>query len=209
MIHSKCASPFAKNRKNQKGLLVIDFIFSIVLSFGMLVALFYICYGLVVIEVAQYITYATARAYAAGDKSIAAQTQSGRDKYKELLAQDLFENMFKGGAGWFLLPDESGVSLADHKDLYPATRGNMNAPFVGARVELAAPIFNVHIPFLGKPFDNDDDLKFNLTAFLGREPSFDECRAQILQRGLVIKGLDSRFSTIDEKAYIPTEDNGC
>lgn len=193
--------------RSQSGMVTTDFLFAIVVAFGLLLSIFAICFGLTVTEVTQYIAFSTSRAYNAGDKTIAIQRQNAEKKYTALINHAVLKPLYNNG--WFSLPPANAITIGDLQADYP---GDKNSPFVGVRLELKAPIFNISVPFLGKAFDNDDDLKLNVTSFITREPNFDECRTQIETRHSLILQLDSRWSSLNGNSgnqYVPMEDNGC
>lgn len=191
--------------KNKTGSITIDFLFAIVISFGMILALFSMCLSLTMVEVTQYIAFATSRAYVPSMKTEEQQKSAAVKKYTELINHPVLKPLYSGG--WFTVPNPQNLQLKDYNQLY----GNDRSSFIGLRLDLGVPVLYkfFKIPFIGSGFDNEEDLKLTLTSFLTRESSFKECRDFFEKRRSKIKNLDPRFSSVDETKYVIMEDNGC
>jgi hypothetical protein len=201
---------------NSHGIITVDFIFSLVLCAGLCSVMFALTFTLSMAEIAQYITFSTSRAYVAGHVDPDKQTEMGRNKFDNLMANTTLSALFsKTGSGWFKLSDlelrGSGASGQDFSKDYPYKEDGI--PLTGARVVFSARVMALRIPFLGRTTDDGEAPKANLTAFLIREPTQQECwDLQIKKRYDAIIGLDSRFAVLADRyknKYVPMEDNGC
>jgi hypothetical protein len=191
--------------KKKGGFITIDFLFAIVISFGMILALFSMCLSLTMIEVTQYIAFATSRAYVPSMKTEVQQQDAAVKKYAELSNHPVLKPLYNGG--WFKIPPPQKIQAKDYGSLY----GNNKSNFIGVRLPLGVPMLYkfFKIPFIGSGFDNEEDLEMTLTSYLTRESSFTECKEFFEMRRGKIKTLDPRFNKVDETRYIIMEDNGC
>jgi hypothetical protein len=206
--------------KNSKGLLTVDFMFGIIITFVIMLTLFRVCYSLLVVEVAQYIAYSTARAHAAADIDLPSQREAGMKKYKELKNNPVWQHLFKDA---FELNKDNDLSLLKSGEaaggsyteyMYNDRDGSeLNGiPFIGAVLKIKLSWLNMNVPFLGRTADADEDFKTKITSLLLREPSARECRDFMESRYDEILKLDTtRFSPANstKHAYVPMEDNGC
>lgn len=197
---------------NQGGLITVDFLFAIVLGFSMSAILFAMTFTLTVVEVAQYVTFAAARAHTAGNSSVDAQKNAAKEKYASLISNSAFGPLFRGG--WF------EISKKDELDIRSGTNGETfrtdyksspeNRPvFTGVRAQLTAQMLDMKLPMVGKTSDEEGGFKTKILTILIREPNEDECRNFIDKRAAAIRSLESsRFSNYKER-YYAMEDNGC
>ncbi|QDK43777.1 hypothetical protein DOM22_00645 [Bdellovibrio sp. ZAP7] len=201
---------------NSHGIITVDFIFSLVLCAGLCSVMFALTFTLSMAEIAQYITFSTSRAYVAGHIDPDKQSEMGKNKFDSLMANKTLSPLFsKTGAGWFKLSDlelrGGGASGQDFSKDYPYSDGRI--PQTGARLLFSARVMALRIPFLGSTTEDGEAPKANLTAFLIREPTQQECwDLQIKKRYDAIIGLDSRFAILADRyknKYVPMEDNGC
>ena len=94
-----------KKRSNQAGFIAAEFLFSFILVISCGLVVFALTFSLMTIEVAQYITWSSARAYSAGNLSKGDSEQAGRTKFKNLKAAF---PLLSGTAGeWFELSASS------------------------------------------------------------------------------------------------------
>jgi hypothetical protein len=207
--------------RNSNGLLTVDFIFGVIITFVIMVTLFRVCYSLVVVEVAQYIAYSTARAHAVGDIDVAAQRKAGMDKYKELKNNPAWQHLFKDA---FEMNKDNDLSILKSGEAAGGAFGEYQfgiydgsqlsgIPFIGTVLKIKLSWLNVNVPFLGRTADNDEEFRTKLTAFLIREPTNRECRDFMESRYDEILKLDSKFmsspASQGKSLYVPMEDNGC
>lgn len=224
MDHRLKKKPF-RHLRNQRGLLTVDFLVAMVLAFGLIVLTFAFATTLTVIEIGQYIAFATARAHAPGHLTQEKQIQLARQKFESYLDPKTFPNLAPIlRNGWFEVDaktldirgggkSSTGADATFNED-YGYTQDML--PQIGIRYRLQANILKLNIPFAGN-IRQDDDFGTFITGLLLREPTSEECRQQMQadQRFRAILDLDQRFRRIDpanpvvDNAYFAMEDNGC
>ena len=160
-----------KNFNNKKGSLSVDFMFSFVAVFLLLLFLIMTSLTFSLVEVSQYISYATARAYFVDHRDKSDQSTAAREKYGELR-----ESFFKPGQGglseWFQISEE--VTIGEPPE--EITSDKEKSHFFGASFEFTSKVLTIDIPFLGgSTEDSDKGFKFPIASYLGREPSREEC----------------------------------
>jgi DNA-binding protein Fis len=62
---------------------------------------------------------------------------------------------------------------------------------------------------IGSTSDEDDAYQANITAFLTREASQQECQQWFVDRKNALRNLFQRVQGQDMSAYFEVEDNGC
>jgi hypothetical protein len=194
--------------RNERGILTVDFLFSIVLILGLSGLLFVMCFTLSVASVTQYVTFATARNYAVGHLTPQLQTERANAKYNELIAHPVLKPLYNNG--WFQVDAVPGVG--DHTTLvagYNEAAQGVNK-FWGASTDFTAKVLAFTIPFFGSTDDenNGEGFKTKLGSYLGRDPSAEECLNLTAQRWNQIKKLGAGYSTQGGK-YFPQADDGC
>lgn len=202
--------------KNQAGLITVDFLFSIVLILGFSTLLFLVSFSLTVASVTQYVTFATARNYMAGNLSVEIQVSQAQAKYKELTENPILKPLYKNG--WYKVDAEATVG--DHTELieeFAEASQGVNK-FWGAGTNFAAPVLKFNIPFFGSTApdsDGGDGFITYIGSYLGRDPTTSECWAFTLARWEAIRKLNSgsggaSYSTgTSAQGYYPIADNGC
>lgn len=196
--------------KNQRGILTVDFMFSIVLILGLSGLLFVLCFSLSVASVTQYVTFAAARNYAVGHLTLDLQMQRANAKYDELVNNPVLKPLYSNG--WFAVDARPGVG--DHTKLVPgyADASQGVNKFWGASTTFTAKVLAFTIPFFGSTTPDGDDsgegFKTILGSYLGRENTAEECLAFTAQRWNKIKTLGNGYGTQAGK-YYPQADDGC
>lgn len=202
--------------RNQQGLIIADFVFSISLASGLGILLFSISYALAVVEVTQYISFSVARAHLAGNKSPEEQQAKAEAKYRQLGSGNraigaLYKN------AWFTL------GSADKLDIRSGETGNgktfsedlgagqdLRKWFIGVSFPLTLGILKLRLPLIGDTApDADQGLQTRLNTMLIRDPSEKECKDFMEERRQALRNLPSGQQFYDPAAYIPMEDNGC
>ena len=205
--------------RNNRGMLSADFIFSLVLAFGLSAVLFAMTFTFSMAEVSQYVVFSSARAYSAGHLDSAAQEEMGRAKFAELIKNsELAPLLGSPDSPWFHLTGlelKGGNNAGDTFADYSGYQGRI--PFVGARATFVTKLLTLKLPLLGSTDPEGEGFTAKLTGFLIREPTQDECwNLQIKNRYSAIIELDSRYAGSGTtnaagaiSKYIPMEDNGC
>lgn len=186
---------------NEKGILTLDFLFASVMVFAFTAILFSFAITLSVVEVVQYISYATARNYSLAHLNETKQKERAQLKFEQLASHPAIKPMLNNG--WFeIFP----VEINDFNDEYNPPASDDSDIFIGARIPMSAPILYKRVPMLGTTGSDPDGFKANVQAFLAREPTFEECETFIMQRAQLLSNLGAPFD-ISTAAVIM--DNGC
>lgn len=209
--------------KNSNGFITVDYLFAFFLVAGFSLAIMTFSATLSVVEIVQYMSFASARNYFAGNISEEKQKAAATQKFFELKANPVISPLLNGG--WFEVPDQSFIVDYNVPEKYPslegyATNAQINL-FHGVTVDLNAKILDFQVPFFGstkksEQGDNNSASGFTttITSFLGREPSFEECHNFNESRWEAIRKLQNRVGASDYSAagdddYIVINDNGC
>lgn len=203
--------------KNERGMITVDFLFSLVLILGLSGLLFVLTFTLSVASVTQYVTFAAARNYAPAHINEATQKERANQKYNELRNHPVLKPLYNNG--WFTIDAQPGIG--DHTTIIPefqqAVRGAPNK-FWGAGTHFTAKVLAFKIPFFGSTTPDGDEsgegFKTYLGSYLGREPTTDECLQFTNARWNAIRNLPvsggAGYSTgTGAGGYFPMADDGC
>jgi len=195
--------------RNQNGFLTVDFIFAIVLIFGMTALLFAFSLTLTVASITQYVTFASARNYVAGHLDKDHQQQRAIAKYNQLVNDPVFKPLFKNG--WFTLSDQPQVGdITQVIQAYAPAADDPNL-FWGVGTDFTAKILDFKIPFFGatNPDGNGaNDFTTFMGSYLGREVTVTECLDFNSKRWTAIINLGHSYATA-QGTYVPITDDGC
>lgn len=191
-----------KTLNNEKGILTLDFIFASMLVFGLSAIIFSFGMTLSVVEVVQYITFASARNYSLAHLNQEMQEERGRQKYEELVANNAIRPLLENG--WFGVEP---VEIADFNNEYAPDASYDSDNFIGARVRFRAPILYKRIPLIGTTASGPEGFEANIQSFLAREPTFEECRQFMSERTNLFQTLGTY--TVDPTKVAIMMDNGC
>jgi hypothetical protein len=218
---------------NQSGMLMIDFLFSLVLAILLTSMLLAISFTFTMAEISQYIAFSGARAHAAADVTIKDQKERGLAKVDELIKKNgVFRPLLDSSrqSSWFSLKLKdirSGGNSStggDPSDNYDAEYPQMaflptgGIPQIGLRLDFEAKVLNLNLGTLGATNDNEGlGYKAVVTGLLFREPTQAECQDLMSdkKRYQNILNLDQRFKNIisinnvQNGKFFPMEDNGC
>ena len=200
---------------NQGGFITLDFIFASLLIAGMFTVVFAVCMTLSMVEVAQYLTFSTARVYFAAHDSESQMNSLAQTKYAQLSKQAPFKGLFFADESLFSMPAQP--TIGDFNTDYPQSAGADSATFIGARASFRAKVLEFSIPVWGSvtaPASDPgepDGFTANVSSYLSREPSGSECRAFNEARMQNILQLDQNFQKAAASAgqYQLITDNGC
>lgn len=201
---------------NQRGILTVDFLFSMVLILGLAGLMFVLSFTLSVASVTQYVTFAMARNYTTAHITQDLQRDRGNAKYRELINNPVLKPLYSNG--WYTIDEVPGIG--DHTTLIPefqqATEG-VNK-FWGAGTTFTAKVLSFTIPFFGSTTpDTDgsgDNFKTYLGSYLGREVSTEECLAFTAARWNAIRALQVTGGAAYNQGtgaggYVVMADDGC
>ncbi|OFZ19471.1 MAG: hypothetical protein A2Z20_05470 [Bdellovibrionales bacterium RBG_16_40_8] len=198
---------------NSRGSITVDFLFAFVLISGFSLILLTFAATLSMVEVVQYVAFASARNYFAGNYDEPAQRKAAIKKFDTLK-----KKLDKLPSEWF------GVSLHGTGNFGPdGIMSEYNTDlehntFRGVMINFKAKILEFQIPFFGPTQTQGNSSAstsgFNtkITSFLGRESTFIECFEFNKRRWENIKKLNSLYNSAGSyggNSYLPINDNGC
>lgn len=195
--------------RNQAGFITIDFIFAVVLIFGMTALLFAVSLTLTVASITQYVTFAAARNYVAGHLDLEHQQKRAEGKYNQLLNNSVLAPLFKNG--WFQVSAEPTIGDITQTVQGYAPSGSDPNLFWGVGTNFTAKILDFEIPFFGStnPDSNgDNDFKTFMGSYLGRDVTTQECLDFTKQRWTAITNLGHNYSSA-QGSYVAFADDGC
>jgi len=202
----KTAAPKHSILRNQRGILTLDFIFAILMMFTFAAILFGFSMTFTAVEVAQYATFSSARAYFAAGKNSDEQKKAAEEKFKELIRDknSTLGIMFRNG--WFELGDPQ---IDDFSSEFSTDPNKDSDTFVGVRSAFKANILNMKMSVFGST--TEDEYTANISSYLMREPTEEECFEFVNTRFQVIQQLKSGFgaSYVDPNQYAIIADDGC
>lgn len=202
--------------RDQRGIITVDFMFSIVLILGFASLLFVLTFTLSIASVTQYVTYATAHNYSTAHIDLKAQEARGQMKYLELLGNPVLKPLYTNG--WYKV--DAQPFLGDLTKAVPGwadATGGVNE-FWGAGTSFTAAILDFKVPFFGSTNPEGDGtgsgFKTFLSSNLGREPTEAECIQFTAARWAAIRNLQvsggASYSTgTSANGYYPMTDDGC
>lgn len=190
-----------KPLNNEKGILTLDFLFASVIVFGFTGILFSFAMTFSVVEVIQYISFASARNFTLAHLDESKQKERAQIKYDELIQNPAITPMLNNG--WF---EVRGAQIQDFNDEYRPDETQDSDIFWGVRIPFSAPILFKRVPFLGTTGDDPESFTANVHSFLAREPTFKECQSFIQQRAQQMTTLGFSF---DPSTVAIIMDNGC
>ncbi|MGE4131270.1 MAG: hypothetical protein AB7F86_06505 [Bdellovibrionales bacterium] len=200
--------------RNQRGIITVDFMFSLVLIMGFTALLFVLTFTLSIASVTQYVTFATARNYAVAHVTIQEQTNRANQKYNEMTQSKVLRPLYSNG--WYSVDQTPGIG--DHTTIIPGFQGATEGvnKFWGAGTHFTAKVLAFTIPFFGSTAPDDETGEGFTTyigSYLGREPSSEECLEFTNGRWNAVRNLPSSggasYSTANGGGYYPMADNGC
>jgi hypothetical protein len=206
---------------NQSGQVTPEFLFSIVVAFGLFMLFLAISFTLSIVEVGQYIAFSTSRAQVGSNLDPAAQRTAAMSKYKSFASNPAFQFMFKNGWFTFGTPEiRQGTGYEVNNTSRPDFRQELGdggsqtyqylKVFTGVSIPFKSAILNIQVPFLRTGSGDNDGFATNINAILIRESSQAECYNYWDQRRTALKQLPSGsgafYNTSD---YVVMEDSGC
>lgn len=203
-----------KQNNSGHGFATIEFLFAIVIAFGLTMITFSLTMTLSVVEVTQYIVYSASRAHAAANFDVEAQKKAAQDKYSSLIQSPAMAPLYQNG--WFQVSSPAQLDIRSGAGKNFEREYGGNAPrqnLQGVRTTLRANILEMKLPLLGDIKPEDDSFSTRVNAVLIREVSHSECLEYMEQRRESLWTFDgaNRFSRFRKTANLPTpwEDNGC
>ena len=209
--------------KNQRGMITVDFLFAFVLVMGFSSILFALSFSLTVAEITQYVTFASARNYMAGNihhdgNDTSSQVGLAKLKYAQLLTNPVLTPLYSNG--WFGVAPEPEIGDISQQVIPEYQQpGDHPNEFWGVGTRFVARMLDFNIPFYGStnPEGDGSGDSFNtfLGSYLGREITTMECLSFMNMRWQAIRALPvttgaQPYSTHAQGAgYVSYDDNGC
>lgn len=218
--------------KKNSGFITAEFLFAFTLVIGCGILIFVFTFTLTSLEIAQYITWSSARSYAVGNLSEAESIKAGKSKFKKLSA--LFPLLTGEGnsSPWLYLNEDplvgSAVELniktsSSQKNIDSGQQIRHSWDGVSGFISLNL-LSGLRIPFLGRIVPANETITMYVRSHLMRHPSQKECYeffADKFSKGVLNlktpKNLSSGGSEPEWKNLPPPanaligmiEDNGC
>jgi hypothetical protein len=193
--------------KNEQGSITLDFIFALTVTISVAMVLFAVTLTFALVEVAQYVTYTTSRAYAGAHETPGMQSDLANSRYTEVMGLSAFKTFL--GSSWVVL---GKPQLGDFTSQYPETVST-NSVFVGAQISFNAILLHLNVPFLGSTAEDSGVGKATLNSYLMREVSTQECREGFnQQRYQNLKNVSTSGATYQSApatSEVLITDNGC
>ncbi len=202
---------------SERGILTIDFIFAFIMVMGFASLMFALSMTLTLVEVTQYITFASARNFYAAHIAPPAQEAMATNKYEELTNDPVFAPLYKNG--WFSIqhPPIVGDISIKFPEYQPTKAGDPNL-FWGVGTSFVARMLDFNIPIYGSTTNEGDGSGdgFNtfIASYLGREVTTNECVNFSRSRWISIRKLSTIGSVgysanTSDGGYLTFTDDGC
>ncbi len=193
---------------NNRGFLVFDFMFAFLIVIGMSMLLLITNYTLSMMEVVQYMTFASSRSYYASDISEEEQKNSATAKFESLREQNILKNLLNKNL--FAISSTHGDHSAHFEDGNSTGSGNTagsgnNKNLIGTKTSVSVKVLSKALPLLGSA-GSEDDFQTTVVSLLGREPSMEECMSAINKKAELIQGL---YGELESFKATSIWDNGC
>lgn len=205
--------------RNEKGVVTVDYLFSLILVGGFCFIIFALSLTLSVVESIQYVTYSSARNYFSAAMNESEQRDNAYLKFQSLASSDALAPLLT--SGWFELAGVPTIGdvgnnqgpLSDYK----AHDVSQNL-FNGTVVYFVSKVLEFNIPFYGSTVNDElrggDEFGAYIGSYLGREVSQEECEDFLRVRWEKIKALSTGSAAPYSEAkgdnyYVGFADNGC
>lgn len=195
-----------KHKSQEDGVLTLDFIFSSLAIYGISMVFAMLGLSLMMAEVSQYILYASARAQASSHIDEGRQRQMAQRKFDELVNQSRLSFLFVDNE-WYKLENLQTIDQPD-----PASETG-RVKFFGVGARYTSQVLDFRVPLLGRTStglqDGDAGFFSDMTAFIYREPSVEECLLFNESRWPEIQKLFPELQAPQGGNHGETADNGC
>lgn len=186
---------------NQRGSLTLDFIFAFLLVFSISFILTSVSFTLSVVESIQYMAFSASRDYFAGHINKEKQEGLAQKKFDDLKKDGSYKNLLK--KEWF---DVKYIGSGDFKGDYSSS--DPKDIFQGSKLQVTIGFLNFNLPFFGST-EGDQPYVANVTSFIGREPTSEECMGVVNSRFDKLLSLDGYATGSLTPNYVKFDDNGC
>lgn len=205
--------------RNQRGIATLEYLFAFILVGGFSFVLLALSLTLSTVEIVQYMTFASARAYYAGNTTSVAQAQAGQAKFEALSGDPVLAPFFKNG--WFSLDRKTlavGSVAKVNPDFASYRQDDADNLFYGTAIYLVANVLDFQVPFFGATTristGGKEGYGAYIGSYLGRETSYLECdNFMRLRFPAILKLGNTKNADTFQRAnarykFIPS-DNGC
>jgi hypothetical protein len=198
----------------QNGFATTEFLFAVIIAFGMTLITFSMTFTLSVVELAQYVVFSSARAHAAANFDVDAQKKEAQLRFDQLVNNAGLRPLLGKPDGFFTFSKSSDLDIRSgdgknfESDYTTTSRNSMQ----GVRATFVANILETNWPLIGKISPEDGGFSSRVTAVVIREPSQKECLDYMSERNEVLWTFDgnNRFAPFRKTDLPPAwEDNGC
>ncbi len=203
-----------KERATEKGILTLDFIFSIMAVYAISMVFTLLAFTLMFSSVVQYMAFSMSRAHISGQISIIQQQEAVEERFQILQDTYLGKLIKTNDEGWFKV--ETNGAAREMFDLSTTDDGGRRQKAYGVSLRYTSNILkNFKLPLLGSPGDGavGDFGVANIFSFLYREPSTEECLQFNRTRWNVIQERFPNLSTMPGFSsggdHGASSDNGC
>ncbi len=212
--------------KNSRGFITVDYLFAFFLVSGFCLVIMTFSATLSMVETVQYMAFAGARNFFAGNSDLQAQKNAATKKLATLAANPAVAPLFVGN--WFKADIANAIidyDIPNHEQAFQnyAPSDPSRNLFHGVVIPFQANILAFQIPFFGSTTKSSTEssgksptFTTNITAFLGREPTFQECnevfnqnRWENIKRLPVPAGSSYAPPRGAQTDYVFINDNGC
>jgi hypothetical protein len=199
-----------KNKKKQKGILTLDFIFSLTAVYSISMVFILLAITLMMSTVVQYMSFSMARSHISGDITVGDQQDAVQEKLDQLLGTYLGKFIKTNDEGWFKIAAESEAKPFDNiQDSWSGDAGSSRQRSYGIKIVYTSNILkNIKLPLIGSPSDGatgDGFAQGNIFSFLYRQPSTEECLNFNRARW---KALQQRFQGLTGMPNFADDDSG-
>ncbi len=194
-----------------KGLITLDFLFAFILVMGFAGLLFALTITLTMVEITQYITYASARNYMTSHEDEGRQREMAVEKFNQLASHHVIAPMFSND--WF----ELDTPLVGLDNSWQQDVPIEQYLFRGTSVNFIAHMLDFNIPFFGSTASDSTQgggFRTTIGSYLGIEVPVENCVEFARHRWDWIKTLSPDYVQVDNAAsagvgYRLITDNGC
>jgi len=203
-----------QKKLKQKGILTLDFIFSMTAVYAISMLFILLAITLVMSTVVQYISFSMARSHISGDLTVEAQQDAVQEKMTQLLGD--YDKWIKvTDEGWFKVETTGRAGAFSADSNWGGSSGASRQRSYGVAIRYTSNILkNIKLPLLGSPGDGatDDFGSANIFSFMYRHPTTEECLNFNSARW---QSLAPRFNGLGGMPNLDTSvngdqaDNGC
>ncbi len=208
---------------SERGSLTIDYLFALILVLGFGAVVMAFSTTLATVEVVQYAAFAGARRFFAGNDNFGDQANAAQSAISTVLNNQFIAPLLANG--WFTAsapvicggPNSNNLPICSKFERYGGGEQGPYGTFEGVIIPFQANLLDFHVPFFGSTVKSGTSgakqtFQVNINSFLGREPSFQECRQYWEDRWANIQKLGYHLpagANASTTKVLVELDNGC